>query len=236
MTKTIKNLMAGSFLSACLIAASPTAFANTEATPDNDFTSDSAVVEMPYADYAAELPAEAKYQLRRYITYKMDREPCPNFLEVPDGFTREGCDLVPEEELNKVVHIRQVNYVREEQPDPVKMYRVYGDYEVHFDFDSAELSDDALTQLSAASEMIKKQTPAEVTVSGFADTAGPSEYNMTLSKARAENVSEALNDMGITNRILEQDAYGENKLAVETVDGIPLEENRRVLIELRPDS
>ena len=235
MTNTLKRVMAGSFLIAALVVASPAVYADT--TTDNDFTSSSAVVEMPYADYAAELPTDAKYQLRQYMNYKLDREPCPNFLEIPEGFTREGCDLKPEEMAQKPLMIKHVNYVVEkEEKEPVKLYRVIEDHEVTFDFNSSDLTDDALTELSAVTEIIKKQNPAEVTVSGFADTAGPESYNLTLSKERAINVSNALHEMGVKNRILEEDAYGETELAVETNDGVPLEENRRVLIELTPDS
>lgn len=193
---------------------------------ENKVTSHALVEQKPYADYADDLPLDAKYELRNYIQYQFTREPCPNFLPVPQGFDRVGCELVPERR-------QKVAMVRTDAGEDVRFTDVINDYELHFEFDSAKIEDDAADKIDQAAREISKYNPSQVTLKGFTDTSGPSDYNRKLSRERAQSVADALEKHGIKSYILDKKAYGENNLAVNTNDGVRLRENRRVVIQFR---
>ncbi len=173
---------------------------------------------LAYKDYLNQLDAEQRFDLHHYMQYEYHREPCQNYREVPRGFVRKDCQL----------YLKSKPPVPREEPrEIVKTYKVY------FDFDEASLRPDARNTLDKVAREIKKYNPYEVTVSGHADRAGPSDYNVALSKRRAMSVSEALTARGIENRVITSRARGEFAPAVPTEDGVRLQENRRVVIDFR---
>jgi outer membrane protein OmpA-like peptidoglycan-associated protein len=192
------------------------------------FTSHHSVSEKTYAHYAEKLPAEKKLELREYLEYTaVDREPCQNYRPAPEGFVKDGCSLkriAPE--VPKVAAIPA-------KVENLKMSKVLTDYELNFAFDSAAIEPAAGHTIDKIVTEIKDYAPKEVTVTGHTDTAGPSSYNEGLSKQRADNVSMALTERGITNRIIDEKAHGEQDLAVQTNDDVALRENRRVVVEFR---
>ncbi|MFP4385872.1 MAG: OmpA family protein [Alphaproteobacteria bacterium] len=196
---------------------------NVEAAQDS-FTAHYSVDAMSYEDYTEHLSAQEKLELRQYLDYQR-REPCQNYLPVPQGFVKHGCSLrrvsaQGAERKQRKVHV-----------ESMKVYNVLNDYEVHFAFDSARIGSEAAKVLDQVAQEIKRYEPREVTVAGHTDRAGPSSYNVALSQRRAQAVSDALNDRGVVNRVLDQKAYGEEKPAIDTEDGVALQENRRVVIE-----
>lgn len=164
---------------------------------------------------------EQKLEVRRYLSYEQ-REPCQNYRPVPPGFYRDGCAL------------KRIN-APTAQPAPQQpgVSNVLSSYEVNFAFDKTGIESAAMATLDQVAKEIKQYNPREVIIAGHADKAGPSDYNVTLSKQRAQAVSRALTARGVANRILDQEAYGETDPAVPTQDGVPLRENRRVVIEFR---
>ncbi len=193
-----------------------------------NFTSHHLVEEKPYEIYAENLSADQKLELKRYLNY-VEREPCQNYRPAPDGFTKEGCDLMPEAYQRQLVQIN----IPAEPVTKMHVRNVLTDYELQFAFDSALIEPAAGHTLDQVAHEIDRYKPSEVTIAGYTDKAGPSDYNADLSKRRAEAVSHALNDRGISNRILDEEAYGENYPAVNTKDGVALRENRRVVVEFR---
>lgn len=190
----------------------------------NSFTSHHLDDEKPYEDYAEQLSAEEKLELKRYLNY-VQREPCQNYREPPQGFVKDGCSLkrdIPERVA-----------VVETKREPMPISNVLTDYSINFAFDSATIEPEAGQTLDQIAREIRKFNPREITVEGHADKAGPFDYNVKLSERRAQAVSDALHDRGIANRILDEEAYGESRPAVETNDGIALRENRRVVVEFR---
>ncbi|MCF8483062.1 MAG: OmpA family protein [Rhodospirillum sp.] len=103
-------------------------------------------------------------------------------------------------------------------------------YEVYFALDSARLSGEAETILNSVSEAFMTGAPARVMVVGYTDTSGPSDYNILLSQRRAEAVARALAQRGIASEVMTLEAYGEERLAVPTADGVVEKMNRRVEI------
>ncbi len=198
----------------------------TSSAMADGFTSHHSVDEKPYEQYAENLPADEKLELHEYLNYEQ-REPCQFYQPIPQGFVQDGCHLKRVQPEQKVVEAKQ--------PVQKKMYvnNVITDYEVNFAFDSAAIEPAAGDTLNKVADEIKQYNPREVTIAGHADKAGPMDYNLQLSQERAQAVSDALSDRGVANRILDKEAYGENKPAVDTNDGVALRENRRVVVEFR---
>ena len=65
-------------------------------------------------------------------------------------------------------------------------------------------------------------------IEGHTDRAGSNAYNIDLSQRRAQSVAGYLQQQGIGSEIGTVDWEGETEPAVETADGVRLQENRRV--------
>lgn len=221
--KAMKNFKTLALASCAVIGLSAQAVAQ-EPYGDNGFTSHHLVEKKPYKDYAEQLSAEEKLELMRYLNY-VQREPCQNYREPPQGFIKDGCSLKRD--------IPNRNPIVEMKREPIRISHVLTDYAINFAFDSAAIEPAAGQTLDQIAREIEKFNPREVTVAGHTDKAGPSDYNVKLSERRAQAVSDALNDRGVANRIVDEEAYGESRPAVQTNDGVALRENRRVVVEFR---
>lgn len=149
-------------------------------------------------------------------TYEFDRdEQCQGYslgvkrLGITDPCAREEDAVVPV--ANKV--------------------EVLNEYVVYFDFDKdgVRATDEGILR-KAASE-INTYNPSKVLVAGYTDTRGSMEYNQALSARRADNVSDYLTDLGVSNFVVNEEALGETALAVPTGDEVKLQENRRVKVQ-----
>lgn len=158
-----------------------------------------------------------KLERELYKDYQR-REPCQNYLPAPP---KSG-------HLNKCDDMKMKKVKR-----MAKLYPRFKSYTVNFDFDKANIRADAARTLDRVAAEIATHKPKQVTVTGYTDTSGPRDYNMILSKRRADAVTDALMKHGIKTRRLDEKARGEEKLAVKTGDGVKLEANRRVVIDFR---
>jgi outer membrane protein OmpA-like peptidoglycan-associated protein len=100
-----------------------------------------------------------------------------------------------------------------------------------FDFDKYDLNTDAQAALDDIVFDIKDRELGGIMVGGHTDTAGPPDYNMTLSQQRANTVATELIKNGIPARIVTTEAFGETDLAVPTPDNTPDQANRRVTVD-----
>lgn len=101
------------------------------------------------------------------------------------------------------------------------------EHTVYFQFDSAELTNDAKYKLSQlVEEMEGKNEPVSITLAGHTDQTGPEPYNEDLAERRAEAVKEFLkqNELEVSN--VDIRAVGEARPVSEQEA-----ENRRVGIE-----
>lgn len=107
---------------------------------------------------------------------------------------------------------------------------------VYFDFDKAEITPKARAELNrflASVERLVEDAPIQIMISGHADRAGPDQYNLELSRRRAEAVVNALTGMGLTIEAMSDlrlEAMGEAVLAQPTEDGVSAAVNRRAEI------
>jgi|JI10StandDraft_1071094.scaffolds.fasta_scaffold261963_2 peptidoglycan-associated lipoprotein len=101
---------------------------------------------------------------------------------------------------------------------------------VHFDYDSADLSDQDQRVLQAHTHYLKSNTQAKVLLSGHADERGTREYNMALGERRANAVQAFLVSNGVQSSQLDTVSYGKEKPLNNSSNEAAWAENRRVEI------
>jgi len=71
--------------------------------------------------------------------------------------------------------------------------------DIYFDFDKWALTDQAQKTLTAQAELLKQNANAAVTIEGYADERGGTEYNRILGEKRALEVRRFLTELGVSN-------------------------------------
>jgi len=104
---------------------------------------------------------------------------------------------------------------------------------VFFDWDRANLSQQALNTIKQAAAAYKTKGNARITATGHTDTSGPEAYNMALSLRRANAVKDALVRDGVPAQAITVIGMGEKGLLVQTGDGVREPQNRRVEIVIQ---
>ena len=106
--------------------------------------------------------------------------------------------------------------------------------EVHFAFDSSELSSEAKESLMELVDELKAEdSPITLSLAGYTDNVGSAEYNKELSERRAESVKTFFVEQDIEVAEMEVVAEGEADNVAETATG--REDNRRVEITIVTD-
>ena len=103
-------------------------------------------------------------------------------------------------------------------------------YLVFFDWDRANITDEAMAILRTAAENARKGNISRIQATGHADTSGTRAYNIKLSERRARAVQNALNQLGVASNQIAIDWKGELEPLVPTADGVREPQNRRVEI------
>jgi outer membrane protein OmpA-like peptidoglycan-associated protein len=99
---------------------------------------------------------------------------------------------------------------------------------IYFDFDSPRVKDRSLPLLKSIAEYIQARGDIEqVDVDGYADQIGSEDYNIELSRMRAENVKAWLIRYGVGSRCVTH-GFGESHPRVKGSTVAELKENRRV--------
>lgn len=104
---------------------------------------------------------------------------------------------------------------------------------IFFDFDKSTLRSESFPELNRLAELLSNDQSLELQIEGHTDKKGSSEYNLELSKARAEAVKEFLKNKGINTNRLETFGYGYDRPAYPEVGDEPNPKNRRVEIRLK---
>lgn len=104
---------------------------------------------------------------------------------------------------------------------------------VYFNNDTTELTDASKAKIDEVYTDILIYPAAEILVIGHTDTQASEEYNIGLSKRRAELIRQNLIGVGIDPAIISTEGRGETDLLVETADNVSEVRNRRVVIDVR---
>ena len=102
---------------------------------------------------------------------------------------------------------------------------------VHFGFDDAAVRSEDQAALERFAQVAAKHYPgATITVEGFADPAGSAQYNLRLSRERADAVRDFLVTKGMDGTLLKTVGYGKTRLVKAGAQGDTpgAELNRRV--------
>jgi OmpA-OmpF porin, OOP family len=106
-------------------------------------------------------------------------------------------------------------------------------YLVFFDWDKYNLTPRATGIIAQAASDSKTEQTTTIDVSGYTDTSGTPDYNMSLSWRRAKAVASQLVTDGVPESEIETQGYGETRLLVPTGPGVREPQNRRVEIVLQ---
>ncbi|BFL65203.1 Outer membrane protein A [Roseomonas mucosa] len=106
-------------------------------------------------------------------------------------------------------------------------------YLVFFDWDRYNLTDRARQIITEAAQNARSTGSTRIEVAGHADRSGTPQYNMGLSRRRADAVAAELVRQGIQRSEITVEAFGESRPLVPTADGVREPQNRRVEIVLR---
>jgi OmpA-OmpF porin, OOP family len=115
-------------------------------------------------------------------------------------------------------------------PPPAAAPATPPSFMVFFDWDRANISDQALATIRQAAAAFKQKGSARITATGHTDTSGPESYNMALSLRRANAVKDSLVREGVPASAIAVIGRGEANPLVPTGDGVREPQNRRVEI------
>ena len=104
--------------------------------------------------------------------------------------------------------------------------------DVHFDFNSIQLSDRAKTILMANAEWLKAHPDAAVTIEGHCDERGTSSYNYVLGEKRAIRTKNYLTSLGVSDERLQIMSYGKDNPACWDPTEPCYQKNRRAHLVL----
>jgi len=115
-------------------------------------------------------------------------------------------------------------------PAPAPM-AVPGPFTVYFDFDRAELTPAARTELADVIQAAQGFNERSIDITGYTDLSGGAAYNQVLSERRANAVIEFLVNGGVDAAGIVGRGLGESNPVINTE--APEQRNRRVEIEFR---
>lgn len=105
-------------------------------------------------------------------------------------------------------------------------------FRVFFEFDKSSLSREAQRVVREAADSYRRTGGARLEVTGYTDLAGTSEYNIDLSRRRADAVRTALVAQGVPANSITERWRGKDDPLVQTANGVREPRNRRVDIVL----
>jgi outer membrane protein OmpA-like peptidoglycan-associated protein len=106
-------------------------------------------------------------------------------------------------------------------------------YILYFFWDSIELIPDSRAAIKEIITEIEKRASTDIEVSGHTDRSGTDEFNMDLSRRRAEKVRDLLVAANIAPAAIRVAFYGEGVPLIQTADNVLEPRNRRVEVTVR---
>ena len=103
-----------------------------------------------------------------------------------------------------------------------------------FDFDSAVIKPGAEDEIARIAAVLIKYPQTNISIEGHTDSKGAEEYNMDLSRQRAEAVKNSLIGRGLTSSRLQTIGFGESKPVATNDTEAGRQQNRRVKIVIVP--
>jgi outer membrane protein OmpA-like peptidoglycan-associated protein len=108
--------------------------------------------------------------------------------------------------------------------------------DVLFRTGSAEITPEIAHQVQVLAQAVAKSPELKVRVDGYADPRGTVDTNLKLSEARANAVRDLFLAAGISDELLEVNAYGKSQSVAEDADGYALERRVRLTIQAQGET
>jgi outer membrane protein OmpA-like peptidoglycan-associated protein len=105
-------------------------------------------------------------------------------------------------------------------------------FRVFFEFDKASLTREGARVVRDAADTYRRSGAARIDVTGYTDLSGTPQYDVELSKRRADAVRAALVAQGVPAASIGESWRGKQSPLVSTADGVREPQNRRVEIVL----
>ena len=106
---------------------------------------------------------------------------------------------------------------------------------ITFKTDSADINANFYPVLNSVAKVLNKYSNSTVLVSGHTDNTGSAEYNLNLSKMRAESVAAYLEGQGVKSNRFEVMGMGYSNPIASNYTAAGREKNRRVEIKIIPN-
>lgn len=100
--------------------------------------------------------------------------------------------------------------------------------DIHFDYDSFELTGEARETLRTNADWMKSSVQSKIEVEGHCDDRGTAEYNLALGAKRAKSARDYMVSLGISPDRLSTISYGEELPLCREETESCWQENRRV--------
>ena len=98
---------------------------------------------------------------------------------------------------------------------------------VFFDYNSAQLTEQAKQTLDTNAEFLKQYSAVEIQVEGHCDERGGVQYNLALGEKRAQSVKKYLVSMGIESGRISTISFGKERPLAFGHDDMAWSQNRR---------
>jgi OmpA-OmpF porin, OOP family len=116
-------------------------------------------------------------------------------------------------------------------PAPAAVVPAQQTFIVFFEFDRSSLTREG-QQVVASAAAAFKSGKSSVAIAGYTDLSGTQQYNVALSKRRADTVKAALVRDGVPAAAIAESWHGKENPRVPTADGVREPQNRRVEIKM----
>jgi peptidoglycan-associated lipoprotein len=103
---------------------------------------------------------------------------------------------------------------------------------IYFDFDQADLRDDARAALDAKIPVLSANSGVGIRIAGHTDERGSTEYNLALAQRRAATAKRYLVEHGIAENRIETVSFGEERPVAQGSDESAWSQNRRDEFEI----
>ena len=124
--------------------------------------------------------------------------------------------------------LRALGITTEEQKrEFLRQKEEFENEDIHFDFDSAVIREDAKPILLKKAEFLKKYPSLTITIEGHCDERGTSEYNLALGERRAHSAWQYLVNLGIAPNRMQMISYGKERPIALGHDEASWAKNRR---------
>lgn len=118
-----------------------------------------------------------------------------------------------------------------ERVEYTKLYDLFNN--IYFDFDKATLTPQTEKVMDEIAEILKQHSANKYLITGYTDAKGSAEYNLDLSKRRAQTVVKGLLERGVSSEILKSVGVGKKISHIKPeADENVREGDRKVTIEL----